>query len=111
MDFEWLLKLQVIWQKDLAVGVEYITSGGKRGKIGCRKEVLLSAGSVKSPQILQLSGVGPLHVLEPLNVSTNNPSLHSKSENPPPQKKNEMTLKSSLSIPTRNNDNINNEMK
>ena len=72
MDFEWLLKLQVIWQKDLAVGVEYITSGGKRGKIGCRKEVLLSAGSVKSPQILQLSGVGPLHVLEPLNVSTNN---------------------------------------
>lgn len=60
---------KVIWQKDLAVGVEYITSGGKRGKIGCRKEVLLSAGSVKSPQILQLSGVGPLHVLEPLNIA------------------------------------------
>ena len=60
----------MLWKNKRAVGVEYVDSNGKKGRIACRKEVLLTAGSIKSPQILQLSGVGPTHVLEPLNVST-----------------------------------------
>jgi len=60
---------KVLWKNKRAVGVEYVDSNGKKGRIACRKEVLLTAGSIKSPQILQLSGVGPTHVLEPLNIA------------------------------------------
>ena len=35
----------------------------------CRKEVILSAGAIGSPQILLLSGVGPKDDLENLKVS------------------------------------------
>ena len=34
----------------------------------CRKEVILSAGTIGSPQILLLSGVGPKDDLEKLKV-------------------------------------------
>ena len=41
---------------------------GTRSVIVARKEVILSAGSINSPQILQLSGIGPREVLEPLGI-------------------------------------------
>ncbi|KAI1463290.1 putative GMC oxidoreductase [Daldinia caldariorum] len=44
-------------------GVEYISPTGQAIAIGVRKEVLLSAGSLRSPLILERSGVG-------------NPSIH-----------------------------------
>jgi choline dehydrogenase len=43
-------------------GVE-VERGGERGVIGARGEVLLAAGAVGSPQLLQLSGIGPASVL------------------------------------------------
>jgi len=43
-------------------GIEVLRSGA-RGRIRARKEVLLAAGAVASPQLLQLSGVGPHDLL------------------------------------------------
>lgn len=37
---------------------------GLTGKIGVRKEVILCAGTVNTPQLLLISGVGPISELE-----------------------------------------------
>lgn len=46
-----------------AVGVVYVKDGQEH-RIMARREVVLSAGAIQSPQILQLSGVGPAEVLQ-----------------------------------------------
>ena len=46
-----------------AVGVRY-RQGGTMKSARCRGEVLLAAGSIQSPQLLQLSGVGPRALLD-----------------------------------------------
>ena len=46
-----------------AVGVRYRQNGGMRTAKAAR-EVILSAGSLQSPQLLQLSGVGPANLLK-----------------------------------------------
>ncbi|KAK7449192.1 hypothetical protein VKT23_013338 [Stygiomarasmius scandens] len=62
---------RLVWDKSngkpRATGVEF-TSGGKKYVVNVRKEVILSAGSLKSPQILELSGVGNKALLEKLGV-------------------------------------------
>ncbi|KAF5295307.1 hypothetical protein FQA39_LY13172 [Lamprigera yunnana] len=50
-----------------AYGVEFVRNGRKR-IIKSKKEIVLSAGSFKSPQLLMLSGVGPRDNLEQLNI-------------------------------------------
>ncbi len=52
------LTKQIIIENDRAVGVEFITGKNKTERATATKEVLLSAGSYNSPQILMLSGVG-----------------------------------------------------
>ena len=59
---------KVIFKNKKAVGVSVIKEGLKMD-IKARKEVILSAGSVGSAQILMLSGIGPKDHLEQLNVS------------------------------------------
>lgn len=55
--------------KPKAIGVEFITvATGVVNQAFASKEVILSAGSVHSPQILQLSGVGPKALLENLGI-------------------------------------------
>jgi choline dehydrogenase len=53
----------VILEGRRAVGVRYIQNGVVREARAAR-EVILSAGSLQSPQILQLSGIGPAPLLQ-----------------------------------------------
>ena len=57
------LATKVIFEGKRAVGVEY-RQGGASKKVTARKEVILSGGTFNSPQLLQLSGVGPRALLE-----------------------------------------------
>lgn len=51
-----------------AHGVEFIHQGVTR-QVFAKKEVILSAGPINSPQLLMLSGIGPRRDLERLNIS------------------------------------------
>jgi len=50
--------LRVIFENNVAVGVEY-SRYGKERKVKCKREVILSAGTINSAKLLMLSGVGP----------------------------------------------------
>jgi choline dehydrogenase len=57
------LAQRVIFEGKRAIGLEYRQDGQvKRAR--ARREVLLSGGSLQSPQLLQLSGVGPAALLK-----------------------------------------------
>ena len=58
---------RVIFDGTRAVGVEYV-KGGQRHELRCNAEVILSGGAINSPQLLQLSGVGPAGLLSGLGV-------------------------------------------
>jgi len=54
-----------------ATGVEVRINGGQSGVFKASREILLSAGSIGSPQILQLSGIGPGALLQAHNIEVN----------------------------------------
>lgn len=49
---------RVILRQDRAIGVELNTGKRTSEKVFCTKEVVLSTGTIKSPQLLMLSGIG-----------------------------------------------------
>jgi choline dehydrogenase-like flavoprotein len=51
-----------------ALGVEYRDADGSTGFAAARREVILAAGAIGSPQILQLSGVGHVDALAALGI-------------------------------------------
>ena len=56
------LTTRVIFEGKRAVGVEYLQNGVR--KIAkARREVILAGGAINSPQLLQLSGIGPGELL------------------------------------------------
>lgn len=58
---------RVLFENGKAVGVE-ARIGNKVMRLSARREVILSAGAIGSPQILQLSGVGPAELLRKLGI-------------------------------------------
>ncbi|HQT77443.1 MAG TPA: choline dehydrogenase [Rhodopila sp.] len=61
---------RVLLEGRRAVGIEYSQDGAIR-KVRARREVLLCGGAINSPQILQLSGIGPGGHLQPLGIEVN----------------------------------------
>lgn len=51
-----------------AVGVRYMNLQGEVFEVAARKEVIVSAGAIHTPQILMLSGVGPVEHLAEHNI-------------------------------------------
>ena len=62
------LVTRILFEGKRAVGVEY-TKASKLYQANAKREVILSAGAVNSPQLLQLSGIGPDSLLKEANVS------------------------------------------
>ncbi len=58
---------RVLFNRAQAVGVEYVKNKN-RYSVRCAKEVILCAGAIGSPQLLQLSGVGPGKLLTQLGI-------------------------------------------
>ena len=59
---------RVLFEGRRAVGLEYAPNGAVR-RVGARREVLLAGGSILSPQLLQLSGVGPGELLQQFGIN------------------------------------------
>lgn len=58
---------RVLFEGKTAVGVEY-EQGGTTHTVMANREVVLSAGSIGSPMLLQLSGIGPAAVLSSAGI-------------------------------------------
>ncbi len=58
---------RVVIEGGRAVGVEYLR-GGQRQVLRAKGEVILAGGAINSPQLLQLSGVGPGALLQSLGI-------------------------------------------
>jgi choline dehydrogenase len=61
---------RVLFEGDRAVGVETSTSRGATVSYTARREVILSLGSISTPRVLQLSGVGDRSLLRSLGIDT-----------------------------------------
>jgi len=59
--------MRVLFTGSRATGVEYLRNG-ERHLAQARREVLLSAGAINSPQLLELSGVGDPELLRRFNI-------------------------------------------
>lgn len=59
---------RVLFDGDRACGVEVIHNG-RRQTVGARREVIVCAGALESPRLLQLSGIGPEPVLREAGVA------------------------------------------
>lgn len=56
-------------EKLMATGIQYSTDGGgERQVINTRREVIIAAGTIKSPQLLELSGIGGKDLLNKYDI-------------------------------------------
>jgi choline dehydrogenase len=58
---------RVVVEEGRATAVEYLR-GGVRKSVAARAEVILAAGALQSPQLLQLSGIGPGALLSTFGI-------------------------------------------
>jgi choline dehydrogenase len=58
---------RILFEKSRAVGVEYERNGSIR-VVRCEREVILTAGAIATPRLLQLSGVGPADKLREAGI-------------------------------------------
>ena len=62
---------RVLFEGTTAIGVEYVSiSNGTKSTVRATKEVIVAAGSVHTPQILQLSGIGDATRLKSLGIES-----------------------------------------
>lgn len=63
---------EIIFESRRAVGIRYVKGGrnGQKHEVRAAREVILSGGVVNSPQLLQLSGVGPKKLLDSIGLET-----------------------------------------
>ncbi|HEY3141108.1 MAG TPA: GMC family oxidoreductase N-terminal domain-containing protein [Acidimicrobiales bacterium] len=59
---------RVLLNDGRATGVEYRDAGGQTQRLSARRDVILSAGAIGSPQLLQLSGIGDADQLRAAGV-------------------------------------------
>ena len=59
---------RVLFEGSRAVGVEYLQAG-RIHQMRCNGDVILSGGAINSPQLLQLSGIGPAALLAGQGIS------------------------------------------
>lgn len=59
---------RILVENGRAVGVEYATGGGALRRVLAARAVVVSAGAVQSPQLLELSGIGDPARLKPLGI-------------------------------------------
>jgi choline dehydrogenase len=59
---------RVMVENEQAVGVEYSPRGGAKHTVRAEAEVLVCGGAINSPQILQLSGIGPADHLRQVGI-------------------------------------------
>lgn len=62
------LALRILFDGRRAIGIEY-EQNGETHTVHARREVLLTAGAINSPQLLLLSGVGPAAELRDLGIT------------------------------------------
>ena len=60
--------VELVIEGHKATGVRYRDSAGIEHVVHAQREVLLSAGTVNSPKLLQLSGIGPAGLLNEIGV-------------------------------------------
>lgn len=84
---------RILIDRGRAVGLE-IQTGGTRTAISARREIILCAGAINSPQLLMLSGIGPEEHLRDMGIDVvhhlpgvgqhlqDHPTVHVAMENP-----------------------------
>ena len=60
---------RILFRDGAATGIEWQREG-RRFRASAAREVILSAGAINTPQLLQLSGIGPRALLAPLGIET-----------------------------------------
>jgi choline dehydrogenase len=60
---------QIIIENDVAIGVKYFTGQNIENTVNAKKEIILSAGAIQSPQLLMLSGIGDKDELKKHHIS------------------------------------------
>ena len=61
------LASRILFEGRRAVGIEYLQDGSKRSALA-NHEIVIAGGAFNSPQLLQLSGLGPAQLLSSLGI-------------------------------------------
>ncbi len=62
------LATRIVFAGRRATGIDYV-AGNQKCHAGANAEVIVAAGAFKSPQLLQLSGLGPASLLQSLGIT------------------------------------------